>query len=115
MKDFVLEGYDIVGQVEVKNVSDYDLENLSVFINPIQNTGFGYYGYTDPKFDRENGYLSLKSGQSKTLDFKVNINEAMEELYSTKKFYKSSALRDGEDIILAVGIRAMANDENYIY
>lgn len=115
MKELVLEGNDFIGQVEVKNETKQDIENLSVLINPIPNTGFGYYGDTDPKFDRTNGYLSLKSGESRVLDFKIDIEEAIKSLYGTKQFYKSSALREGEDIILGVCIRGMANDENMIF
>ena len=32
VKDFMLEGYDFIGQAEIKNVSDYDLENLEIFL-----------------------------------------------------------------------------------
>lgn len=77
LKEFNLDGYDFIGKVEIKNVSDYDFNNLRVLINPIQNTGYGYIGETVSKFDRENGYLSLKSGESKILSFKVSINEAL--------------------------------------
>lgn len=111
-----LEGNDFVGNFDIKNVSKEDLNNLDIYINPIRQNGFGYIGYTEPKFDRENGYLSLKSGESKTLNFKINIDEYIDNLYySDIDLFPLNPIKDNEEFIAIIGVKSMNNDSNMVF
>lgn len=116
LKEIYLDDRDFFGQIEIKNISEYNLENLSVFVNPIMSDGFGYIGGTNPSFNRTNGYLSLESGESRIINFRVNMDEVMNDLYfGDDELYPEREILDGEKFIFAVGISQMANDENMIF
>lgn len=116
LKEIYLDDRDFFGQIEVKNISEYDVEKLVMFVNPIMSDGFGYIGTITPNINEADEYLALKSGESRIVDFRVNIDEVMDDLYfGDDELYPEREIVDGEKFIFAVRIGQLRNDENTVF